>query len=159
MATSIADLVGESKLVAIIRITSEEARLIDDGRGIGTFYKFDVISVLKGAVANSDIDSIELPGGTYVYKDKSMAVIEVTKRPRLRVGYTYFVFCSPSSTSPQILEPSFESQGIFELSDDGVTVRHYSMEPGDQIRSQYNDEPEKQLLSDVMDVISKEKHE
>jgi uncharacterized protein YejL (UPF0352 family) len=33
------------------------------------------------------------------------------------------------------------------------------MEPGDQIRSQYNDEPEKQLLSDVMDVISKEKHE
>jgi hypothetical protein len=157
VAATVADLVSESKLIAIVNVSSEETRLINDGRGIGTFYKFSVISVLEGDATNLASSMIELPGGTYVYDDRSIAAIDVERRPRMRVGHTYVIFLKPSATSSNILEPTFESQGIFEVSDDGATVRHYSMESGDTISGQYNGQPKEKLLSDVMNVLSKDK--
>lgn len=151
---SITDLVNSSEFVLIAKITDQQTHPINDGRGIATSYKFGIASILKGSLANPSRYSIDLPGGTYVYSDQSVATVEAPDFPRLRVGRTYLIFCSPSLDSPLALEP-FQTQGIFELSEDGVTVHNNSTAPGDALKAKYDKEPQSQLLRDTKGAISK----
>lgn len=155
-AVSVANLVRECKIAAVVKITSQEIRLTGDGRGIGTFYKFDLESVLKGALERPHLYSIVRPGGTYVFSDNSIASAVSLNSPRLHIGGTYLVFVSPSSDSPENLWPTFDSQGIFELLGDGVTVHNYSMTQGDHLREKYDQESQAQLLGDTREAISEE---
>lgn len=124
-ADSLEELVAGSSVVFIGVVRSATAALVDAGRGIATSYVLRPEETLKGDLQQEQAVVLRLPGGRINFADGSIAVVKDETGPALQKDNRYVIFAAWSRGE---LKSTSTEQGIFELEEDGKTIRTYVSE-------------------------------
>lgn len=131
----------KSAAVVIGTAVSNVCRLSPDGQQITTDYQVQVQEVLKGKGVHAGAIEVSLPGGRMVFEDGTSAQVNTPGFRRMENGKTYVLFLSERAPGRKSYAVTGGPQGIFEIVDDGASVRPYG-NARDLIAQKYKDEKE-----------------
>lgn len=115
-------LTSHSRSVILAMPTDSSSRVSPAGDTILTDYKVNVLDVLKGKVQPGGSLIVTSIGGFVRFEDGTTAEVR-TPDIHIQNGRTYVLFLyAKAKTESESLYITGGPQGIFELSDDGVTI-------------------------------------
>jgi len=115
-------LTSHSKSVIVGMPLQSSSRLSPGGDTILTDYKMNVLDALKGKIRSGSSVTVTTVGGFVRFEDGTSAEVR-TPDIHIQNGKTYVLFLyAKSKTEPDSLYITGGPQGIFEISDDGVSI-------------------------------------
>jgi hypothetical protein len=125
-------LVSGSPTIVVASVSNATAELLDDGRYIRTNYQLNIIQIIKGDFAKTDL--LEMPGGTYTFSDGSAVNQIEPVWKALRKGTTYILFLTRWADRPDHFHVVGAGQGIFEIAFDGEHLISYTYLKNEPLR-------------------------
>jgi hypothetical protein len=137
---NVEELANRSDLIVVGRTLGNRARLRADGKFITKDFWVKLQEVIKGDLRNASTILVSLPGGSYMFEDKTYVLVSPRKYKTAEDNKTYVFFLKKKGTNYKGHELSGGIQGQFEITsgkvepadllDDPVVVKYKGMRAG-----------------------------
>jgi hypothetical protein len=124
-------LVAASPTIVVASVSDAIAELQDNGRFLRTNCQLNIVEIIKGNFAKTDL--LEMPGGTYTFSDGAVVNWMEPVWTALRPGTTYVLFLHRWEDEPDHFRVVSAGQGIFEITSDGQHLVSHTYVPGDPL--------------------------
>jgi hypothetical protein len=145
------NLVADSPTIVVASVSNATAVLEDEGRSIRTTYRLNILQIIKGEIANTDL--VEMPGGTYTFSDGSVVNQIEPIWKALRTGTTYILFLKRWDVQPNEFRVVGAGQGVYEIGFDGQHLTSYTYLQNDPLSDEVS-AGKAAFLGKVMSIVT-----
>jgi hypothetical protein len=119
---NVEELAKRSDVIIVGRTLSHRSKLREDGNLINQEFLVKVQEVIKGDLPNGRSITVLLPGGSYMFPDKTFVIVEPMGRQAVENQVTYVFFLKSPKSGSDVKEHllTSETQGMFALTDGRV---------------------------------------
>jgi hypothetical protein len=139
------ELAKRSDIIVVGRTLGHRSRLRGDGKFITKDFWVRVQSVFKGDVPNGKTILVSLPGGSYMFPDKTFIYLNPYKYKQAEDSRTYVFFLKKKGTTYAGHELAAGPQALFDIT--GRTVEPAHRVPGDPLLVKYKGKRTAMLLA------------
>jgi len=143
--TNLEELAKRSDIIVAGRTLGHRSRLRGDGKFITKDFSVRVQSVFKGDVPNGRTIIVSLPGGSYMFPDKTFVYVSPYKYKQAEDSRTYVLFLKKKGATYAGHELAGGPQGMFDIT--GRTVQPAHRVPGDPLLVKYKGKRTAMLLA------------
>jgi hypothetical protein len=129
------ELAKRSDIIVVGRTLGHRPKLRGDGKFITKDFWVRVQSVFKGDLPNGKTILVSLPGGSYMFPDKTFVFVNPYKYKQAEDSRTYVFFLRNKGATYSGHELAGGPQGLFDITGDTVEPAHRV--PGDPVLTKY----------------------
>lgn len=159
---NVEELAKRSDVIIVGRTLSHRTKLREDGNLINQEFLVRVQEVIKGDFPNGRSITVSMPGGSYMFPDKTFVIVEPIGRQAVENQATYVFFLKSPKSGSDVKEHllTSETQGMFALTDgrvkpsalskdDPVVLKYQQMGAADFLKEIHKAVPRKERKGDA----------